>query len=75
MLPRFPVIAEPNLFQCRVSAEVIDVPVRMFGGAHVVSQPGTDAPRPQCAPEIDVESLLEAEVAQPPDPDYSVRRR
>jgi len=51
------------------------VPVRMFGGAHVVSQPGTDAPRPQCAPEIDVESLLEAEVAQPPDPDYSVRRR
>lgn len=75
MLPRFPVVAEPNLFQRRVEAEVVYVPVGMFGGAHVVSQPSPDASRPECAADIDVEPRLESQVAQPPDPDYSIRRR
>jgi hypothetical protein len=51
------------------------VPVGMFGRAHVVSQPGTDASRPECAADIDVESRLELQVAQPPDRGYSIRRR
>jgi hypothetical protein len=74
MLPRFPVVAEPDFFKCRVSAEVVDVPVRALGEAYVVSQPGTYTPRPECAADVDVESRLEAEVSQPPDTDYSVRR-
>jgi hypothetical protein len=42
------------------------VPVGTLGGAHVMSQPGTDAPRPECAADVDVESRLEPQVASRP---------
>jgi hypothetical protein len=40
----------------------------------VMSQSSTDASRPECAADVDVESRLELHVAQPPDPDYPIRR-
>ena len=70
-----PAGAKPNLFQCRVSAEIVDVPVRTFSVAHVVSQSGTYASQPKCTANVDVEPRLEAEAAQPPDPDYSIPHR
>jgi hypothetical protein len=51
------------------------VPVRMFSEAHVVSQSSTDASRPECAADVDVEPRLELQFAESPDPDYSISRR
>jgi hypothetical protein len=75
MLSRYPVIAEPDFIKCRVSAEEVDMPVGTLGRAHVVSQSGTYTSRPTCAADVDIESRLELQVAQPPDPDYRVRCR
>ena len=38
----------------------------------MVSQSGTDASRPECAADVDVESRLDAEASEPPDPDCGV---
>lgn len=49
--------------------------VGAFGVVHMVSQPGADTSRPECAADVDVETRLEPQVAQPPDRDYSIRGR
>lgn len=72
MLPRFPVVAEPNFIECRVSAEIIGVPVQTFSLAHVVSQSGTDSTCAVGAADVDVPARLEVQVAQPPDPDNGI---
>jgi len=67
------VITEPYRFESRLRPEVIDVPVRAFGRADVMSQPSAYASRPKCAADVNVKASLEPQVSELPNTNQFVR--
>ena len=67
MLESYPTIGEPQGMKPSVRSQIVDVPVRLCGQLLMVGDPGTQATRPQRAPQVDVIPALKLHRSQAPD--------
>ena len=74
MLESYPTIGEPHGMKPSVRSQIVDVPVRSCGQLLMVGDPGTQATRPQRAPQVDVIPALKLHRSQAPDLNTGIAR-
>jgi hypothetical protein len=62
-----PIVPEPYRMKPGVRSQIVDMPVGLVGRPLVVGDPGTQATRPQRAPEVNVIPALKLHCSQAPD--------
>jgi hypothetical protein len=69
VFPWLGIMAEPDLPQLHIRAQIVDMPVRTVGDASVVSAAGGYAAWPEGAADIDIGAHLDPECSKAPDPE------
>ena len=70
-----PIVGEPHGMKPSVRSQIVDVPVRSCGQLLMVGDPGTQATRPQRAPQVNVIPALKLHRSQAPDLNTGIARQ